>query len=291
MREKSPQFSKPHITEVLMLLDNLGDIGLSEMIGTMRLHVQEVVRFIGLIAPRLRLSRPYTRQFHRDIESAKVNSKLFIRKNGKYAVFTPLGIYLLKVCAKLHDIGKPLFRPLYALERNFSEEEFRKQQLHAHFSRIIVKSFQAELSEKCQPFLNFVGDMGAAHQEKYNGTGYPDHLQGDSIGVIGRILCIVDAISAMMTPRHYVAPKTLEECLWKIKNDSIKHFDPYFALQIVDILKPEANRMSGNWENNLHYLSEDYRKLIRNISLHNVLLNSGDRERFSDIEKVLSGAV
>ncbi len=181
----------------LIKLDHLGDLGMSEMMLLMRVHVQEVTRFTTLLAMNMRLSRDQEEQFLRDCDLYEINPHDYISTNGRDVSFSPAGILLLKICAKVHDIGKPFFRHIYALSRSLSYNEFNCQKLHSNMSRIIVKSWLLDrtLALEHPGLIKFVADMAASHQEKYDGSGYPDGKTGEGIGLIGRILAITDTVS------------------------------------------------------------------------------------------------
>ena len=62
-----------------------------------------------------------------------------------------------------------------------------------------------------------VVDMVAHHHERYNGTGYPLGISGNSIPVFGRIAAIVDAYDAMITPRPYAKLLSSYDALRKLR--------------------------------------------------------------------------
>ena len=87
------------------------------------------------------------------------------------------------------------------------------------------------------------------HHERWDGTGYPDKLQGDAIPLMARIVTVVDAFDAMTTVRVYHPDKkckTADEAFVEIQRMSGKQFDPHCAAafiaireQVVDAMKTE----------------------------------------------------
>jgi HD-GYP domain-containing protein (c-di-GMP phosphodiesterase class II) len=67
------------------------------------------------------------------------------------------------------------------------------------------------------------------HHEKWDGSGYPEGLAGEGIPLLGRLLAVADAVSAMTTSRPY--RKGLE---WDVAMDEVRanvgsQFDPEMA--------------------------------------------------------------
>ena len=67
------------------------------------------------------------------------------------------------------------------------------------------------------------------HHERYDGSGYPDGLKGDSIPLIARILGIADAYDAMTSNRVYRTRLDDSEVKAEIEKCSGSQFDPYLA--------------------------------------------------------------
>jgi len=68
------------------------------------------------------------------------------------------------------------------------------------------------------------------HHERYDGSGYPRHLQGDQISLGGRIFAVADVVDAMLSDRPYRPGIALDRVIHYIADNRGKHFDP----QIVD---------------------------------------------------------
>jgi HD-GYP domain-containing protein (c-di-GMP phosphodiesterase class II) len=58
------------------------------------------------------------------------------------------------------------------------------------------------------------------HHERYDGTGYPDGISGDSIPLGARIIAVADAIDAMLWDRPYSAAKSADEVINELKAGS-----------------------------------------------------------------------
>ena len=65
------------------------------------------------------------------------------------------------------------------------------------------------------------------HHEWFNGSGYPDHLVGDDIPKLARILSVADAFEAMTHARPYrMTPLTPEQALAELRKFGGIQFDP-----------------------------------------------------------------
>jgi len=75
------------------------------------------------------------------------------------------------------------------------------------------------------------------HHERQNGSGYPDHLQGDDIHPFGKIVAIADAFDAMTTQRIYRGAKTSFSAL-KTMFDYELGYDPHLLEIFTRLMGP-----------------------------------------------------
>ncbi|PIP67928.1 MAG: histidine kinase [Candidatus Omnitrophica bacterium CG22_combo_CG10-13_8_21_14_all_43_16] len=75
--------------------------------------------------------------------------------------------------------------------------------------------------------LKKIGKIIKHHQEKYNGTGYPDGLKGEDIPLESRIVAVVDAYHAMISDRPYRKALPEETALNELRNYKGTQFDPF----------------------------------------------------------------
>ncbi len=67
------------------------------------------------------------------------------------------------------------------------------------------------------PFPWPIAEMVYQHHERLDGSGYPNHLQGDQICEEARVLAVADTIEAMATHRPYRPAKGLAAALDEIR--------------------------------------------------------------------------
>ena len=101
------------------------------------------------------------------------------------------------------------------------------------------------------PFLQEAAEIVYAHQERFDGTGYPRGLKGEQIPLGARIFSIGDTLDAITSDRPYRAAKPLAAAKEEIKAWSGRQFDP----EIVEIFLSMPDSI---WE--------DLRKQIDNQS-------------------------
>jgi GAF domain-containing protein len=124
----------------------------------------------------------------------------------------------------LHDIGK-LAVPEYIISKpgKLTPEEFEKMKTHTIVGGEIVERIR---------FPYAVAPIVRAHHEKWDGSGYPDGLAGDSIPLGARILTAVDCLDALASDRQYRRALPLSEAIKIVQAEAGKSFDP----RVVDVL-------------------------------------------------------
>jgi putative nucleotidyltransferase with HDIG domain len=124
----------------------------------------------------------------------------------------------LRRAALLHDIGKigiedHILRKAGAL--NYVEEK----QMRAH--PVIGHQMLKDV-----PFLHSSLSGIRHHHERWDGTGYPDTLAGDTIPMQVRILSVADVFDALTSDRPYRQAMSAAEATELITHESGRQFDP-----------------------------------------------------------------
>ena len=135
----------------------------------------------------------------------------------------------LKVGLRLHDIGK-IGIPDAILNKNGSltPEEWAIMKQHCDIGARILEPIEK---------LRNVANIVRHHQEKYDGTGYPDELKGEEIPLESRIIAAVDAFHAMTSDRPYRKALSEEAALSELKNNAGTQFDPMVVVAFLKALE------------------------------------------------------
>src|ERR1700722_14420539 len=125
--------------------------------------------------------------------------------------------------AFLHDIGKMAI-PDEILNKpgKLTEEETAIMREHCYRGYKIISRI---------PFLSEAAELVYAHQERYDGLGYPRGLKGDEIPLGARIFAIADTLDAMTSDRPYRKGLPLGQAITEIERCQSTQFDP----AIVDV--------------------------------------------------------
>ena len=88
------------------------------------------------------------------------------------------------------------------------------------------------------PALRPIASAILHHHERFDGGGYPSGLRGEQIPLEARIICVVDAFSAMVSDRPYRTPLSPEEACAELERCAGTQFDP----GVVKIFVEEVRR-------------------------------------------------
>ncbi|MFH0994085.1 MAG: two-component system response regulator [Pseudomonadota bacterium] len=146
-------------------------------------------------------------------------------------------IDLLFKSAPLHDIGKiGIFDSILLKPGRFTEEEYEIMKTHCTLGRNSIIVAEQRLGVE-QPYLSFAKEIAYSHQEKWDGTGYPEGLSGDDIPISGRLMAVADVYDALICRRVYKEGMSHEKAVEIIVEGKSSHFDPDVVdafLEIVD---------------------------------------------------------
>lgn len=121
----------------------------------------------------------------------------------------------------LHDVGK-IGVPEAVLQKagKLTDEEFEQMKKHPQVGARILQDV---------PQMRSIIPGVLHHHEKWDGFGYPMKLAGQTIPLMGRIICLADCFDAMTSNRTYRAGRPYEAALTEIAACAGKHFDPELA--------------------------------------------------------------
>jgi putative two-component system response regulator len=128
--------------------------------------------------------------------------------------------------APLHDIGKIGIPDKILLKPGrFEPAEFEIMKRHPELGRNAILHAERELGIEV-PFLKYAKEIAYAHQEKWDGSGYPLGISGDEIPISARLMAVADVYDALISRRVYKEGMSHDDAVEIIIEGSGKHFDP-----------------------------------------------------------------
>lgn len=133
--------------------------------------------------------------------------------------------------ALLHDIGK-IGVPDHVLLKpgKLTEEEWIDMKKHPEIGARILSGIQ---------FLEPAAEIVLAHQERWDGEGYPRGLAGEEIPIGARIFAVADALDAITSDRPYRRGRSLEYAKEEIARYAGTQFDPVVVEHFLAITDDE----------------------------------------------------
>ncbi|MDR1612561.1 MAG: response regulator [Planctomycetota bacterium] len=162
-----------------------------------------------------------------------VNTQLYLRRLLSAAIDAGIrpeesrgwNVELLAQSSQLHDVGKISIRDgVLKKPGKLTAEEFDEMKEHVRFGIGFIE--RLEDGEEDSVFLRYAKIFIAFHHEKWDGSGYPHGLSGESIPLLGRMMAIADAYDVMTSERPYKKAFSHDEAVRIIGEDKGTHFDP-----------------------------------------------------------------
>lgn len=167
-------------------------------------HIIRTKSYVGALAKRLYEDSPYS-----DLLTEEI-------------------VDLMEKSAPLHDIGKVgvpdalLLKPGKLTPQEF--EEMKKHTIYGY--EAILKAEQYLGADESLSFLRYAREIAYTHQEKWDGSGYPQGLAGDKIPLSGRLMAVADVYDALISKRIYKPPFSHKKAMEIMKEGRGSHFDP-----------------------------------------------------------------
>jgi putative two-component system response regulator len=151
--------------------------------------------------------------------------------------------------APLHDIGKVSIPDAILLKPDrLTDAEFEVMKMHTVYGRDAIANVENALGYT-NTFLRYAREIAYSHQEKYDGSGYPQGLAGDAIPMSARLMAVADVYDALISKRVYKPAFTHETAMEMIRQGSGEHFDPDVVdamLTVEEEFMAIANRYSDH---------------------------------------------
>lgn len=139
---------------------------------------------------------------------------------------TERNIEVLFKSAPLHDIGKVGIPDHILLKPGrLDPHEFEIMKTHTTLGRDAIEHAEQALGTPVD-FLATAKEIAYSHQEKWNGSGYPQGIGGDEIPISARLMAVADVYDALISRRVYKDAMPHEQAVAIIVEGKGSHFDP-----------------------------------------------------------------
>ncbi|MBK7676373.1 two-component system response regulator [Accumulibacter sp.] len=159
-----------------------------------------------------------------------------LRLHPRFSNFlTDLNIKVLFKSAPLHDIGKVGIPDRILLKPGrFEPQELEIMKNHTLLGRDAIQLAEDWLGKPVE-FLTIAKEIALCHQERWDGSGYPGALAGDTIPASARLMAVADVYDALISRRVYKDRMTHEQATQIIVDGRGSHFDPDVVDAFVEI--------------------------------------------------------
>jgi putative two-component system response regulator len=151
--------------------------------------------------------------------------------------------------APLHDIGKIGIPDRILLKQGrLTPEEYEIMKTHTTLGRDALQRAEERLTTPVS-FLHIAKEMAYGHQERWDGSGYPQGLKGNAIPISARLMAVADVYDALISKRVYKQGMTHEAAAAAIAAKRGIDFDPDIVdafLSIQDTFRGIADRFADD---------------------------------------------
>lgn len=148
---------------------------------------------------------------------------------------------IISIASLLHDVGKS-FTPIALLKSKGDIQQADWQIIERH-----AMEGAKILDSKSSIYLHTASQIALTHHERWDGTGYPQHLKANDIPISGRICAIADVFDALTTPRIYKELTGEVEALRLIVQGSGILFDPK-VVKAFESAFPDIRKVKNSLE-------------------------------------------
>lgn len=179
-------------------------------------HVRRIHDITRLLLTETELGKPYTQQEIEEISNAAI----------------------------LHDVGKiSISDTILNKPGRFTDEEFEIMKQHTvNGDKMLTQIPQL----KTLPFYEYARIIARHHHERWDGRGYPDHLEGDAIPMCAQVVSIADVYDALVSTRVYKPPFPHDQAVGMICEGKCGTFNP----ELVKCFMESAPRIENLYKKN-----------------------------------------
>lgn len=207
--------------------------------STGNLEIKEITDELNKLTVVLKKNKDDSKRYHLNAMTAIIDT---IEEHDRYmvghskkvmAISSVIGKCLgiedtdfLEEVALLHDVGK-IGLPSEILNKQapLTAEEYKLVRSHTVRGEKILSSI---------PYLEDAARIVRQHHERYDGGGYPDHLSGEKIDIVARIIALADSFEAMTADRPYRGKYEFYQAVAIVKKEIGKQFDERVVVAFLE---------------------------------------------------------
>jgi HD-GYP domain-containing protein (c-di-GMP phosphodiesterase class II)/tetratricopeptide (TPR) repeat protein/CheY-like chemotaxis protein len=198
-----------------------GELGTMEGLEAAEPRARSLIAIADLLVGLLEYRDPFFR-------GSSSLTRLVATSVGEELGLSPTEQVDLALAAILRDLGRvAMGGRLVAKSSPETPEVRRKIERHVELALQLLEGI--ELPDRVRSAVRH-------HHERWDGTGYPDRLAGESIPRLGRILAVVDSFAAMVSPRSYRLPRKVPEAARELREAAGSQYDPEVVQALMRVL-------------------------------------------------------
>jgi HD-GYP domain-containing protein (c-di-GMP phosphodiesterase class II) len=195
----------------IRLFQNQMLVGMAEMVnnkdGFTGAHIRRTKEVVRILVSKMQKdpSLNYSKEFYEDMVAA----------------------------APMHDIGKIAIDD-YVLCKpgKFMEAEYSEMKTHAEKGAIIIKNLLSNFQSEF--FVEIAKNMAGSHHERWDGSGYPYGLKGESIPLEARVMAIADVYDAMTAARVYRGPLCPFQVIEIFEKEGLQKYETEYIMTFLE---------------------------------------------------------
>lgn len=160
-----------------------------------------------------------------------------VARVGRYSRLLAEGVglppevcFMIEKAAPLHDLGK-IGIPDSILHKRGTLDEAERRVMNTH-----TEMGAALLGDHDSVLIQMAASIARSHHERWDGSGYPAGLAGESIPIEGRIVAVSDVFDALTTNRPYKASWPVDQAVEFVRRHAGSHFDPALVRVFIERL-------------------------------------------------------
>ena len=183
-------------------------------------------RVVGDALDAVRTMTTLKREFALGGRGYVKRSRALARKLG----LSPAETDVIGYAASIHDLGMVRLGNEIAHPNDLDEKQRKAVRSHPEVSVEILRPLE---------YLGLVRELVLTHHERWDGTGYPQGLEGERIPIGARVLAVVDTWESMTRSHPWRAAMPRAEAMAELRREAGKQFDSEVVEAFLELLAEE----------------------------------------------------